>query len=66
MAFPIRSASLQTPKGRVKCFKCREVTLAKEGGWHLVEAQDVFLCKECRANDIRAANPPKQMGRHSA
>ncbi len=57
MAFPIRTASTQLSKGRVKCFTCREVTLAKEGAWHLVNTQDVFLCKECRANAIREANP---------
>ena len=34
-------------KGQIKCFQCRLVTRAREGGWKEHKNQQVFLCKSC-------------------
>jgi hypothetical protein len=40
-------SNLSTPKGRLKCFRCRVHTIAKNGGWHIADSQQVFLCNDC-------------------
>ena len=48
-------------KGQLRCFKCREGFMMKEGAWQPHGNQEVFLCNACE----RAARPAsdKESGR---
>lgn len=47
MSFQKTKAPLTVAKGRVKCFKCRNVTMAKDGVWTKLELDMVFICRAC-------------------
>jgi hypothetical protein len=48
-------SNVSSSKGRLKCFRCRVQTIAKNGGWHLSDSQQVFLCNDCGALPVEKA-----------
>jgi hypothetical protein len=42
-------------KGQVRCFKCRDAFQLKDGDWHLINHQEVFLCKRCSQASAQTA-----------
>ncbi|MCM2324645.1 MAG: hypothetical protein NDJ90_15400 [Oligoflexia bacterium] len=45
----------RAPKGQFKCFHCRALTRSKDGAWHELVNQQVFLCKPCETVHAKAA-----------
>ena len=48
-----------TPKGKFKCFKCRELCMSKNGDWHASQGNQVFLCKACVPIVLGQSEKPK-------
>lgn len=42
-----------TPKGKLKCFKCRLLVSVKEGAWQTKDSQQVFICAKCEASEAK-------------
>jgi hypothetical protein len=56
MSFP--SIRPSTSKGKVKCFRCRELVAAKEGKWASEDSRQVFVCGKCEQTARRLAMTP--------
>ena len=40
-------------KGQMRCYRCRNAVPLKDGDWHNLQLQQVFLCNRCAREELK-------------